>query len=120
MISDQDASAASATPTEPAGTPARATPGGLPRDVSAEALWDIARHQRVIRMRLVGAWARGDANATAPVELIVGFQGRPSRMDVIGLQRAFEAVSGHRFVVREESSVSLADRQVLRTEARML
>lgn len=95
-------------------------PGRLPPGVSAEALWEIARHHGVVRMRLVGGWARGDAAPTAPVELIVGYQRKVTQMDVIRLRLAFEGVAGRPFVLREESTVSLADREVLRREARLI
>jgi len=93
---------------------------GLPPGVSSEALWEVARHHGVVRMRLVGGWARGDATPTSPVELIVGYQRKVTQMDVIRLRMEFEGIAKRSFSVREESSVSLADREVLRREARLI
>ena len=120
MDPDQDSTVEASTAPEPAPTAVPGAPGRLPPGVSAEALWEIARHHGVIRMRLVGGWARGDAPPDAPVELIVGYQRRVTQMDVIRLKLAFEGIAGRQFVVREESTVSVADREVLRREARLI
>jgi predicted nucleotidyltransferase len=94
--------------------------GGLPPGVTSGSLWEVAGQHNVVRLRLVGAWARGEANPGDPVEIIVGYAKRPTTIETVRLQHAFERVTGLRFIVREESSVSLAEREVLRREARML
>lgn len=116
-------------PTEPSDAPG-ATPansaspapgrGGLPPGVSSGALWEAAGGRGVIRMRLVGPWALGTAKPTDPVELVVGYQKRPPAIETIRLQLAFEELTGLRFVVREESTVTGAERDRLRQGARLL
>ncbi len=101
-------------------TSAPQTKAGLPPGVTSGALWEVAGQHGVVRLRLVGAWARGDARPTDPVEIIVGYAKRPATIETVRLQLSFERVTGLRFVVREESSVSVAEREVLRKEARML
>jgi hypothetical protein len=71
-------------------------------------------------MRLVGRWALGEASPGDPIEIVVGYQKRPPALETLRLQLAFEQVTGHRFIVREESSVSGAERERLRQGARML
>src|SRR6187200_129259 len=104
------------TTTEP--TPTRKV--GLPPGVTSGALWEVAGQHGVVRLRLVGGWARGDARPTDPVEIVVGYAKRPAAIETVRLQLSFERVTGLRFVVREESTVSVAEREVLRREARML
>lgn len=94
--------------------------GGLPPGVSSGALWEAAGGRGVIRMRLVGAWALGKAKPGDPVELVVGYQKRPPAIETIRLQLAFEELTGLRFVVREESTVTGAERDRLRQGARLL
>lgn len=120
MNPEQDSTVEAPTASTPTtGTPA-ASAGRLPPGVSPEALWEIARHHGVVRMRLVGGWARGDAAPDAPVELIVGYQRKVTQMDVIRLRLEFEGIAKRNFTVREESTVSIADREVLRREARLI
>ena len=120
MNPEQDTTVEAPTASGPTTSSAATNPGRLPPGVSSEALWDIARHHGVIRMRLVGGWARGDATDKTPVELIVGYKRKVSQMDVIRLRLEFEGLTKRSFVVREESTVSLADREVLRREARLI
>ena len=101
-------------------TPSPTAKVGLPPGVTSGALWEVAGQHGVVRLRLVGAWARGDAKPTDPVEIIVGYAKRPAAIETVRLQLSFERVTGLRFVVREESTVSVSEREVLRREARML
>jgi len=120
MNPEQDSTVETPTASTPTPGNAAGAPGRLPPGVSPEALWEIARHHGVVRMRLVGGWARGDAAPTAPVELIVGYQRKVTQMDVIRLRMEFEGIAKRAFTVREESTVSIADREVLRREARLI
>lgn len=93
---------------------------GLPAGVTSGSLWEAAGKRGVIRMRLVGKWALGEAGPTDPVEIVVGYQKRPPAMETVRLQLAFEQLTGHRFIVREESTVTGAERDRLKRGARML
>lgn len=108
------------TTEEPISSPTPAGRPGLPSGVTSGSLWEVAGQHGVVRLRLVGKWARGEAAPGDPVEIIVGYAKRPTTIETVRLQHAFERVTGLRFIVREESSVSLTEREVLRREARML
>jgi predicted nucleotidyltransferase len=107
-------------PPSPSPAGARPARGGLPPGVSSGALWEVAGKHGVVRMRLVGVWARGEASPGDPVEIVAGYQRRPSAMDTVRLRMAFEEVTGVRFVVREESTVTGPERDQLRKDARLL
>jgi predicted nucleotidyltransferase len=106
-------------PSADAPTPASSR-GGLPAGVTSGSLWEAAGRRGVIRMRLVGSWALGEAKPTDPVEIVVGYQKRPPAIETVRLQLAFEELTGHRFIVREETTVTGAERDRLRRGARML
>ncbi len=88
--------------------------------VTAEALWDVARRHGVVRLRVFGSWARGDAHPGSDLDLLVKLEPGKGLLDVIGLQQALEDLVGRKVDVFTEGGISPYIEKLILSEARAL
>ncbi len=62
--------------------------------VTGEQLWKVARRHGVLRLRVFGSWARGEAGPDSDLDLLVNMEPGTSLLDMIGLQQALEDLVG--------------------------
>ena len=86
--------------------------------VTADQLWDVAHRHGVVRMRVFGSWARGEARPDSDLDLLVELEPRRTLLDVIRLKRALESLVGSDVDVITEGSLSPYLRDRALAEAR--
>ncbi len=88
--------------------------------VTGEQLWEVARRHGVVRLRVFGSWARGDAHSGSDLDLLVKLEPGKGLLDVIGLQQALEDLVGSKVDVLTEGGISPYIEQRILSEARSL
>ncbi len=88
--------------------------------VTGEQLWEVARRHGVVRLRVFGSWARGDAHSGSDLDLLVKLKPGKGLLDVIGLQQALEHLVGNKVDVLTEGGISPYIEQRILSEARSL
>lgn len=88
--------------------------------VTGEQLWEVARRHGVVRLRVFGSWARGDARGDSDLDLLVKLEPGKSLLDVIGLQQALQDLVGTRVDVLTEGGISPYIEKRILAEARAL
>lgn len=74
--------------------------------VTGEQLWEVARRHGVVRLRVFGSWARGDAEAHSDVDFLVRLETGRDLLDLVGLKQDMEDLVGRSVDVVEEDGMS--------------
>ncbi len=74
----------------------------------------------VVRLRVFGSWARGDAGEDSDLDLLVKLKPGKSLLDVIGLQQGLEDLVGRKVDILTEGGVSPYLKERILAEARSL
>jgi len=74
--------------------------------VTAEQLWEVARRHGVIRMRVFGSWARGEAGPDSDLDLLIKLEPGRTLWDCVALKRDLERVVGGPVDVNTEGGLS--------------
>ena len=74
--------------------------------VTASQLWDVARRHGVIRMRVFGSWARGDARPESDLDLLVGLEPDRTLWDLSRLKHDLDSLVGVRVDLVTEGGLS--------------
>ncbi len=88
--------------------------------VTGGQLWEVARRQGVLRLRVFGSWARGDAGPDSDLDLLVNVEPGTSLFDMIGLQQDLEDLVGSKVDVLTEDGISPYVKERILAEARPL
>jgi len=88
--------------------------------VTGEQLWEVARRHGVLRLRVFGSWARGDAGPDSDLDLLVNVEPGTSLLDMIGLQQDLEDLVGGKVDVLTEDGISPYVKERILAEARPL
>ncbi len=88
--------------------------------VTGEQLWEVARRHGVLRLRVFGSWARGEAGPDSDLDLLVNVEPGTSLLDMIGLQQALEDLVGSTVDVLTEDGISRHVKARILAEARPL
>ena len=88
--------------------------------VTGEQLWEVARRHGVLRLRVFGSWARGDAGPDSDLDLLVNVEPGTSLLDMIGLQQDLEDLVGSKVDVLTEDGISPYVKERILAEARPL
>jgi len=88
--------------------------------VTGEQLWAVARRHGVLRLRVFGSWARGDAGPDSDLDLLVNVEPGTSLFDMIGLQQDLEDLVGSKVDVLTEDGISPYVKERILAEARPL
>jgi len=86
--------------------------------VTAEQLWEVARRHGVVRLRVFGSWARGDAGPGSDLDLLVKLEPGRGLLDAIALQQELEDVVEVDVDVLTEGGISPYVRERILAEAR--
>jgi len=85
--------------------------------VTAEQLWEVARRHGVIRMRVFGSWARGEARPDSDLDLLVKLEAGRTLFDLSRLKDELDAVVGSPVDVITEGGLSPYIRDKVLSEA---
>ncbi len=88
--------------------------------VTGEQLWEVARRHGVLRLRVFGSWARGEAGPDSDLDLLVDVEPGTSLLDMIGLQQDLEDLVGSTVDVLAEDGISRHVKERILAEARPL
>ncbi len=88
--------------------------------VTGEQLWEVARRHGVLRLRVFGSWARGEAGPDSDLDLLVDVEPGTSLLDMIGLQQDLEDLVGSTVDVLTEDGISRNVKERILAEARPL
>jgi predicted nucleotidyltransferase len=88
--------------------------------VTGGQLWEVARRHGVLRLRVFGSWARGDAGPDSDLDLLVNVEPGTSLLDMIGLQQDLEDLVGGKVDVLTEDGISPYVKERILAEARPL
>jgi predicted nucleotidyltransferase len=85
--------------------------------VTAEQLWAVARRNGVIRMRVFGSWARGEARPDSDLDLLIMLEPGRTLFDLSRLKDELDAVVGSPVDVITEGGLSPYIRDKVLSEA---
>jgi len=88
--------------------------------VTGEQLWEVARRHGVLRLRVFGSWARGDAGANSDIDLLVRLETGRDLLDLVGLKQDLEDLVGRSVDVVEEEGMSPYMKDSILRDARVL
>lgn len=85
--------------------------------VTAEQLWEVARRHGVIRMRVFGSWARGEARPDSDLDLLIKLEPGRTLFDLSRLKDELDFVVGSPVDVITEGGLSPYIRDKVLAEA---
>jgi predicted nucleotidyltransferase len=80
----------------------------------------LARKHGVVRLRVFGSYAAGEANETSDLDLLVRFEPGKDLFDLVALKQDIEELLGRQVDVVEEDALSPYIRDKVLQEARPL
>ena len=84
---------------------------------TADELWEVARRHGVVRMRVFGSWARGEAEADSDLDLLVNMGPERTLWDLSRLKDDLEALVGTPVDIVTEGGLSRYLRDRILSEA---
>lgn len=88
--------------------------------VTPDQLWEVARRHGVIRLRVFGSWARGEALRDSDLDLLVRLENGRDLLDLVGLKQDLEDLVGRAVDVVEEDGMSPYMKDSILRDARSL
>jgi predicted nucleotidyltransferase len=86
----------------------------------ADKIRGLARKHGVVKLRVFGSFATGEANETSDLDLLVRFGPGKDLLDLVALKQDLEALLGRQVDVVEEEALSPYIRDKVLQEARTL
>jgi predicted nucleotidyltransferase len=86
----------------------------------ADEIRQLARKHGVVRLRVFGSYAAGEANETSDLDLLVRFEPGKDLFDLVALKQDIEELLGRQVDVVEEDALSPYIRDKVLQEARPL
>jgi uncharacterized protein len=87
---------------------------------NADEIRQLARKHGVVKLRVFGSYATGEANETSDLDLLVRFGPGRDLLDLVGLKQDLEKLLGRQVDVVEEEALSPYIRDKVLQEARPL
>ena len=85
-----------------------------------EEIRQLARKHGVVKLRVFGSYAAGEANETSDLDLLVRFEPGKDLLDLVALKQDLEKILGRQVDVVEEDALSPYIRDKVLQEARPL
>lgn len=88
--------------------------------VDTAALARVCERNDIVRLRLFGSAARGEARSDSDVDLLADFASRKSLLDLVRIEEEFEEVLGQRVDLLTEAGLSPYLKPRILEEARVV
>lgn len=89
-------------------------------ETHADEIRELARRHGVVKLRVFGSYATGEANETSDLDLLVRFGPGKDLLDLVALKQDLEELLGRHVDVVEEEALSPYIRDKVLQEARPL